>query len=243
MRSRRGRQHRRVLGVVSGLHDAGPLLPHHPPCSLVYQAKVGDGDARRPILRLHQQHAVDERIRDFLVRVPEDDQVHTRHLAGDARRNVLARHARGDRVIARRTAEARVHRDQHDVRAGLPSFGDSGPHFRHDVTDDEAVLEVVAIPYHRTRCGRPDDRDLGAAARDHRPGLEAARAIGAIRVGGEEWKRRLADGPVEEGHPVVELVVAHRRRVILHRIHGGHRRVRRSRGRDARGDVRQRIAL
>ena len=93
----RDRQHLRILLVVRRRHDLTSLRHDLIAAVAPLESQVRDGDARRPVLRLHEQRPADDRVGHLLVRVPVDDQIDARHLVRDSRRDVLTRHARCSR--------------------------------------------------------------------------------------------------------------------------------------------------
>ena len=243
VRCRRGGDHGGVLRTSRGLNHERLFRSNAPAVRGALEAQVRDRNARGPVLRLHEEHTVDHGVADLLVRVPIDDEVDARHLAGNTRRHVLARDARGDRVVARGSVEPRVHGDEDNLRSCTPNFLHRLPHRGHDIADDQPALQVVAIPHHGTRGRGADDADLHPAARDDGPSAESALAVWPIRVCGQERKRRLRNRTLEKWHAVVELMIAHGRRVVMHRVHRGHDRMRRAARGDARCHVRERVAL
>ena len=238
-----GGKHRRTLRMASRLNDARLPRRHAPAALIAGEREMRHANTRRPILWLHEQHAVDDGVADLLVRMPEEDHVDPRDLASRSRRDVLAWHRGRDRVVARRPTEPRVHGDDHDIRSRCAHVKDGGPHRGDDVAQDDPILQIVAVPYHRTRCGRADDANAHSPALHHRPARIGVGAVWAIGVRGQKGEGRLAKGAVLEGKTVVELVIAHGRRVVLHGVHGGHHRVDRRGGGHARRDIRQGVPL
>jgi hypothetical protein len=101
---------------------------------------------------------------------------------------------------------------------------------------------VVAVPHHRPRRGRADDRHRHARAPHDGERREGALPVGSAGVRGEEWEARLRPHAGDEPEAVVELVVSHRRGIVGHRVHRGRHRVRGGRVL-ARGHVGERRAL
>ena len=66
---------------------------------------------------------------------------------------------------------------------------------------------------------------------------------GRLALAARSGNSRLACRALEERYAVVELVVAHRGRVVAHGVHRGHDRVRGVGGRHARRDEAERVAL
>ena len=232
------------LGVPAACTTRRRLARHPPAAALALEAEVRDGDARRPVLRLHEQDAVDRRVGDLLVRMPVDDEV-------DARRPRAPRAPRHSR------SAPRARRCRSSPRRRARSASSRARRRR----PPRALRARPREP--RARCRACTTRPSGC--RDPRPSSpgvvaptmptrtpprstivqrgNARAAVGRMRVRGEEGKARLRAASLEERHAVVELVVADRRRVVLHRVHRRDHRMRRARGRDARGDVRERVAL
>ena len=166
-----------------------------PPRTVAHDAQVRDRDARRPVLRLHEQRAANCRIAKLLVGVAVDDEIDPRHLTRHPRADILARHARRHRVVARGLVESRVEKDDDDVSAGLARRRHGVADRRHDVTNHHVPSEIVAIPEIGARSRTAHQCDLHALPLDHLPRVERMVAVGRVGIRREHRKASLADHP------------------------------------------------
>ena len=188
------------------------------------QRHVDDGDALHPILRLHEVHAVDDRVADLAVRVPDDHDVRFGIHRGQGRRVVL----RPDpgRVVAR-FAESAVNQDDLEVGAFTLHARERRRCGARDAAEAHARRgELRAIPQHRARRRKAGDADLhGAAGQDDRSGEERSprRVIDVCR---DVAVRGLRGGAAQEIDAEVEVVIAGCHDVVLQRIERVHDRLR-----------------
>ena len=148
---------------------------------------VRHGDARRPVLRLHEQRAVDDRVGHLLVRVAVDDQIDAGHLVRDARRRRSRSRAacRPCRSSTARPAPSAARRP----RPPRPRRAHRGRQSRTSGTMSRTMSppgELVAIPHHRARRRRADDRDLHAARDRDRPRQKSPLRRSPVDVAGEQ---------------------------------------------------------
>ena len=236
------RNDRSALGMTSRLDGRAGATHHAPAARRSLEPEVCDRDTRRPVLWLDEARGPDDRVGKLLVRVPEDDEVDACNFSSDASRDVLARHSGRRGVVARRPAEAGVHRHDDDVGALRAGLGHGRANFRNDVAHDDPTAEVVPIPQHRAWRRGADNTDAHATPLDDDEGRVGATSIGVVDVRREKRERGLFDGPDEGRQPVIELVIAYRRRVVVHDVHRGDDRVGAGRV-DATGDEREWVAL
>src|SRR5215208_1289778 len=126
-------------------------------------------DARRPVFRLHEKSLTNHCSAHFLVRVPIEHEVDSRHFARDSLSDILARHAGRDAIVARRLVEAGVNCNENYVRAGASDLMDALSHCRHDVTEAQASANICGSPDGDAGRGRTDDSNLQARPFDDSP--------------------------------------------------------------------------
>ncbi len=155
----RHREHLRVLTMVDRLDDPPVLVGHGPSAVAALEPELRDGKARRPILRLHQQRAGDDRVGHLLVGVAVNDHVDPGHFVREARGDVLARRPRSDGIVRRRFVEPGVHDGDHDGGARVSRFANRASHVGNDVANLKLSGELIAVEHHRAGSGGADDPD------------------------------------------------------------------------------------
>ncbi len=147
-----------------------------------------DANARRPVLWLNEERLADRAATILLVRVPVEHKVDSRNFAGDPRRDILARHARGQSVIARGLIEARVHGYEHDVRASRASLLNGLFHRGHYVAKAQAPFDVLGIPQRDAGRRRAHDPNFQTRTLDDRPRTICVYSLGIepVSVGGKK---------------------------------------------------------
>src|SRR6476660_6379745 len=96
---------------------------------------MGDANTRCPVLRLHQESTADLQFARFLVRMPVDDEIDSRNLSRNPRRNIFAWKSSCHCVVARRLIETRMGSDHNYVRARRLDLGYRRADCRNDVAE------------------------------------------------------------------------------------------------------------
>src|SRR5689334_8944694 len=221
MRRVRRVQHRATLGMIRSLNQIAALVGNNPATTVAPNGEMSNVHTRRPILWLDKERLADRRTSHFLVRMTVEKEIDTRHFARDALSDVFARYFGAQRIVARWLVEAGVHRDDDDVCTGISRLFNGFSNRGNDVAESQTPGDVLRVPHSDARGRRADDSNLYARALHHRPRVVSVNSnwIQTVSIRGQEWKLRLANCGVEIGNPVVVLVVANRRRVVLHRVH------------------------
>ena len=133
--------------------------------------------------------------------------------------------------------------DNHHGGAGGTSAARGRAHGRHDVAHGHmGGAQVGGVPHHGAWGRGADDPDLHAVALNNRERLPACSTTAHYGVCRQKRKSCLCDDAGEQRYAVVELVIAHGCRVVLHGVHGRDHGVWCG-GVDARRTVGERISL